>query len=108
MYAIRSYYVAVEGEEVLILAGHLVLADHLLRGQPHRHEDLRPPLDDLGIVITSYSIHYTKLYEEVLVCKPCAEARGITENMLLKNCRVGGMNDFYQHASRDDSKVVSF
>ena len=45
---------------------------------------------------------------EVIVCKPCAEARGIKETMLLKNCRTGGMNDFYTHASREDSRVVSF
>ncbi|MDJ0788315.1 MAG: DsrE family protein [Myxococcota bacterium] len=45
---------------------------------------------------------------EVLVCKPCAEARGVTEAMLTSGCRFGGMNDFHAHASRDGSKVVCF
>ena len=45
---------------------------------------------------------------EVIVCKPCAEVRGITDSMLVSSCRTGGMNDFYKSASREDSKVVSF
>lgn len=45
---------------------------------------------------------------EVIVCKPCAAARGITEDVLTDNCRFGGMNDFHAHASRDDCKIVSF
>lgn len=45
---------------------------------------------------------------KVVVCKPCAEVRGIPENMLVANCTVGGMNDFHQHASRPDAKVVTF
>lgn len=45
---------------------------------------------------------------EVMVCKPCAEVRGITEQMLTDNCKLGGMNDFYAHLSRPDSKAVSF
>jgi tRNA 2-thiouridine synthesizing protein D len=45
---------------------------------------------------------------EVIVCKPCAEARGIREDMLIAGCRLGGMNDFHEHASRADSKAVSF
>jgi predicted peroxiredoxin len=45
---------------------------------------------------------------EIIVCKPCAAARGITEGMLADNCRFGGMNDFHAHASRDDCKIVSF
>jgi len=45
---------------------------------------------------------------EVLVCKPCAEARGITDNMLIDSCRMGGMNDFHVHVSREDCKQVSF
>lgn len=45
---------------------------------------------------------------EVVVCKPCAEARGITEDMLTANCRFGGMNDFHAHVSLDDCKAVTF
>ena len=45
---------------------------------------------------------------KVLVCKPCAEARGITPAMLLKQCPLGGMNDFHKELSRPDSKAVSF
>jgi tRNA 2-thiouridine synthesizing protein D len=45
---------------------------------------------------------------EIIVCKPCAEARGITEDMLVANCRFGGMADFLAHVSRDDSKAVTF
>ena len=45
---------------------------------------------------------------EVLVCKPCAAARGITEAMLRPNCRMGGMGDFYTHVSKADSKAVNF
>ena len=45
---------------------------------------------------------------EVIVCKPCAEARGITENMLVANCRFGGMGDFFNHVSREDAKAVTF
>ena len=45
---------------------------------------------------------------EVLVCKPCAELRGIGEDRLVKNARFGGMNDLHAHASRPDAKVVNF
>ncbi len=45
---------------------------------------------------------------EIIVCKPCAEARGITHDMLLANCKIGGMNDYYAHVARADSKAVSF
>lgn len=45
---------------------------------------------------------------EVLVCKPCAEARGINEDMLIDNCRMAGMNDYHEHVSRSGSKAVSF
>lgn len=45
---------------------------------------------------------------EVLVCKPCAEARGITERMLVAGCRLGGMNDFHAHVSREDCKPITF
>jgi tRNA 2-thiouridine synthesizing protein D len=45
---------------------------------------------------------------QILVCKPCAEARGITESMLVSNCKLGGMNDFHKEVSRTDSKAVAF
>jgi tRNA 2-thiouridine synthesizing protein D len=45
---------------------------------------------------------------QVMVCKPCAEARGVTEDMLVKNCNMAGMNDYYKEVSRSDSKAVTF
>ena len=45
---------------------------------------------------------------KVIVCKPCAEVRGIQENMLVKNATFGGMNDLHAHASRPDAKLISF
>lgn len=45
---------------------------------------------------------------EVLVCKPCAEARGITEDMLIDGAAMAGMNDYHEHVSRPDSKSVTF
>ena len=45
---------------------------------------------------------------EIIVCKPCAEARGIQEEMLRANCSMGGMNVFHEHASRSDAKAVTF
>ena len=45
---------------------------------------------------------------KVIVCKPCAEIRGIKENMLVKTACFGGMNDFHAHAARPDAKVVTF
>ena len=45
---------------------------------------------------------------EILVCKPCADARGITEDMLTANCKLGGMNDYHAHVCRDDCKAISF
>src|SRR5512142_1439335 len=44
----------------------------------------------------------------ILVCKPCAEARGIRADMLVKNAAFGGMNDLHAHASRADAKLVNF
>jgi len=45
---------------------------------------------------------------EIIVCKPCAEVRGITEQMLVANCKIGGMNDYHAHVSRTDCKAVTF
>ena len=44
---------------------------------------------------------------EIIVCKPCAEARGIQGGMLRPNCAMGGMNEFHEHASRPNAKVVT-
>ncbi len=45
---------------------------------------------------------------EIIVCEPCAVVRGIQNGMLRANCSMGGMNDFYEHASRSNAKVVAF
>ena len=45
---------------------------------------------------------------KIIVCKPCAEMRGIKESMLTKNATFGGMNDLHQHASRPDARVINF
>lgn len=45
---------------------------------------------------------------KVLVCKPCAEIRSISEDMLVKNASFGGMNNLHQHTSRPDAKFISF
>jgi len=45
---------------------------------------------------------------EVIVCKPCAEVRGISEKMLVQGCKFGGMNDFHAHLSRDDARAITF
>lgn len=44
----------------------------------------------------------------ILVCKPCAEVRGIGPDRLVANTAMGGMNDFHAEASRPDAKVVAF
>ena len=44
----------------------------------------------------------------IFACKPCAEVRGIGADMLITKCSMGAMNDFYQHASRVDAKVLTF
>jgi tRNA 2-thiouridine synthesizing protein D len=44
----------------------------------------------------------------VLVCRPCADARGITAEMLVKNCKLAGMNDYHKEVSADDCKAVTF
>ena len=45
---------------------------------------------------------------QIIVCKPCAEIRGIEEHMLVKNATFGGMNDLHSHASRPDAKLINF
>lgn len=44
----------------------------------------------------------------VLVCKPCANARQLAEANLDKRVAMGGMNEFYAAAARDDSRIVTF
>ncbi len=45
---------------------------------------------------------------EVLVCKPCAGARGITKEALTAGCKFGDMGDSHAHVSREGCKAVSF
>jgi len=45
---------------------------------------------------------------EVIVCAPCAEARGIGEDRLIAGARMGGMNDFHAHVTREGAKPVCF
>lgn len=45
---------------------------------------------------------------EVIVCKPCAQVRGIDESRLIDNCRMGDMTDFYNQVARDDCKAITF
>ena len=45
---------------------------------------------------------------KVLVCKPCANVRHITEANLDKRVAMAGMNEFYAAAARENARVVSF
>lgn len=45
---------------------------------------------------------------EVLVCKPCAQVRHISEGMLDRRTKMAGMNEFHASASREGAKVVCF
>jgi len=45
---------------------------------------------------------------DVIVCRPCAQVRGITEDQLVANSRMGGMDDFYQAVAREDCKPITF
>ncbi len=45
---------------------------------------------------------------EIVVCRPCAEARGIGADALVAGARFGGMDRFHAQAGRDDCKVVAF
>ena len=60
MYAIRSYY-----ESFKVNADIKVLIDKIQLILPFADENSQKVLD--GLVITSYSIHYTKLYETTLI-----------------------------------------
>ena len=46
-------------------------------------------------------------HAEVIVSKVCADVRGIRKDMLVKNCRFGGMNDFQAHVALEDTKAVN-
>jgi len=48
------------------------------------------------------------LNAKVLVCKPCANVRQLTEANLDKRVAMGGMNEFHAAAAREDTRVVSF
>ena len=60
--------------------------------------------------LSQHSFGFAKMSTgpKVLVCKPCAEARSIREDMLVKNAIFGGMNDLHQDVSRPDAKFISF
>lgn len=45
---------------------------------------------------------------DVVVCKPCAEARGISQEQLAEGCRFGGMGDFHARLAQEGCKSVSF
>jgi len=45
---------------------------------------------------------------EIIVSKSSADVRGITADMLVMNCRFGGMNDFHAHVALDDCRAVCF
>jgi sulfur relay (sulfurtransferase) complex TusBCD TusD component (DsrE family) len=55
-----------------------------------------------------FSEVFTHPNAEVVVSKCCAEARGITPDMLVQNCRFGGMNDFHAHVALEDTKAIGF
>ncbi len=45
---------------------------------------------------------------KVLVCKPCANLRQLTEANLDKRVSMGGMNEFYAAAAKENARVVCF
>ena len=55
-------------------------------------------------------------YEEIashpnvtlLACKPCVDARGLTDAVLDKRVKLAGMNDFHAAAKLQDARVVNF
>ena len=65
MYAIRSYYEPSALREVLVEVPNIKWSD--VGGLEDIKQDLKEavewPIKNREIVITSYSIHYTKLYE---------------------------------------------
>lgn len=45
---------------------------------------------------------------KVLVCKPCANVRQLTEANLDKRVSMAGMNEFYAAAAKENARVVCF
>ena len=45
---------------------------------------------------------------EVLVCKPCAQVRQISESMLDKRTKMAGMNEFHAAARLDNARILCF
>jgi len=87
------------GDTVLIMLFHdsVTIA---VEGSHHKMIPVGPPAKFTEVLSNPNA--------KVLVCKPCAEARGIKEEMLIFNCKLGGMNDFHSQLSRNDSKAVTF
>ena len=90
---------AAEGDTVLLMLFH----DAVSVGVAGTHEKLIPfgPGPKFAEAFASENV-------EVVVCKPCAEVRGIGEGDLVAGARFGGMGDLHAHASRDGAKVVAF
>ena len=55
-----------------------------------------------------FSVVFSHPDAEVVVSKCCADARGITLDMLVNNCRFGDMNDYHAHVALEDTKTVNF
>lgn len=51
---------------------------------------------------------FSNVNAKVLVCKPCAEVRSISEDMLINSASFGGMSDLHQNISRADAKFINF
>jgi sulfur relay (sulfurtransferase) complex TusBCD TusD component (DsrE family) len=45
---------------------------------------------------------------KLLACRPCVDARGLTETSLDKRVTLAGMNDFHAALARPDAKAISF
>lgn len=88
-----------KGDTVTLMLFH----DAVAIGVPGTHETMVPcgPPAKFAEVLAHENA-------EVIVCKPCAEARGIGADALLETCRMGGMGEFYQQVAREDCKPVAF
>lgn len=87
------------GDSVMIMLFHDAVTV-AVEGSHQKMQPVGPPARFAEVLVHDNA--------EIVVCKPCAEARGVTEEMLVANCRFGGMDDFRFHVSRDDCKMVSF
>jgi len=87
------------GDTVMIMLFH----DSVMVAVEGTHEQMKP----VGPP-SRFEEVFAHADAEIIVCKPCAEVRGITEEMLVANCKMGGMNDFHAHVARDDCKAVTF